>query len=76
MTHTDDTEVSRHAHVVLPVQGKVREEFSPLVYHLFASYVAAAVAERLERSLFQSDRPELLQSLNEYFASLKQDAAR
>ncbi len=76
VTHTDDTEVSRHAHVVLPVQGKVREEFSPLVYHLFASYVAAAVAERLERSLFQSDRPELLQSLNEYFASLKQDAAR
>ena len=76
VTHTDDTEVSRHTHVVLPVQGKVREEFSPLVYHLFASYVAAAVAERLERSLFQSDRPELLQSLNEYFASLKQDAAR
>ena len=76
VTHTDDTEVSRHAHVVLPVQGKVREEFSPLVYHLFASYVAAAVAERLERSLFQSDRPELLQSLNEYFASLKQDATR
>ncbi len=76
VTHTDDTEVSRHAHVVLPVQGKVREEFSPLVYHLFASYVAAAVAERLERSLFQSDHPELLQSLNEYFASLKQDAAR
>ena len=76
VTHTDDTEVSRHAHVVLPVQGKVREEFSPLLYHLFASYVAADIAERLERSLFQSDRPELLQSLNEYFASLKQDAAR
>ena len=76
VTHTDDTEVSRHAHVVLPVQGKVREEFSPLLYHLFASYVAAAVAERLERSLFQSDRPELLQSMNAYFASLKHDATR
>ncbi len=74
VTHTDDTEVSRHAHVVLPVQGKVREEFSPLLYHLFASYVAADIAERLGRCLFQSDHPELLQSMNAYFASLKQDA--
>lgn len=72
VTHTDDTEVSRHAHAVLPVQGEVREEFSPLVYHLFASYVASYVAERLGRCLFQGDRPELLQSLNEYFASLRQ----
>ena len=75
VTHKDDTEVTRHAHAVLPVQGEAREEFSPLVYHLFASYVAAAVAERLGRSPFQSDRPELMQSLNEYYASLKQDPA-
>ena len=74
VTHKDDTEVSRHAHAVLSVQGEVREEFSPLVYHLFASYVASYVAERLGRSLFQSDRPELLQSLNEYFASLQVDS--
>ena len=71
----DDTEVTRHAHAVLPVLGETREEFSPLVYHVFASHVAAAVAERLGRSLFQSDRPELLRSLNEYYASLKQDPA-
>lgn len=76
VTHRDDTEVSRHAQAVLPVQGEVREEFSPLLYHLFASYVASYVAERLGRSLFQSDRPELLQSLNEYFASLRHAAAR
>ncbi len=71
VTHKDDAEVTRHAHAVLPVQGEAREEFSPLVYHVFASYVAAAVAERLGRSLFQSDRPELLRALNEYFAGLK-----
>jgi hypothetical protein len=57
------------------VYGEVREEFSPLLYHLFASYVAAYVAERLGRCLFQGDRPELLRSMNEYFANLKDDAA-
>jgi glucosamine--fructose-6-phosphate aminotransferase (isomerizing) len=76
VTHKDDTEVTRHAHTVLPVQGETREEFSPLLYHLFASYMASYVADRLGRSLFQSDRPELLQSVNEYYASLRQDPAR
>ena len=73
VTHPEDTEVTRHAHAVLPVQGEAREEFSPLVYHVFASHVAAAVAERLGRSPFQSDRPELLRSLNEYYASLSDE---
>ncbi len=74
VTHRDDTEVARHAHMVLPVHGEAREEFSPLLYHLFASYVAAHVAERLSRCPFQSDRPELLRSINDYFASQRQDA--
>ncbi|MGE0824341.1 MAG: SIS domain-containing protein [Candidatus Binatia bacterium] len=73
VTHKDDTDVARHAHVVLPVQGDVREEFSPLLYPLFASYVAFYVATRLGRVCFQSDRPELLQSVNEYYASLQHD---
>ena len=76
VTHQNDTEVTRHAHVVLAVHGAVREEFSPLLYHLFASYVASYVAARLGRSLFQSDRPALLQSVDEYYASLQHDAAR
>ena len=70
VTHKDDTAVTRHAHAVLPVHGAVREEFSPVLYHLFANYVASYVAARLGRALFQSDRPELLQSVNEYYASL------
>ncbi len=73
VTHRDDTEVARHAHMVLPVHGEAREEFSPLLYHLFASYVAAHVAERLSRCPFQSDRPELLRSINAYFVSQRQD---
>ncbi len=76
VTHKDDTEVTRHAHAALPVHGEVREEFSPLLYHLFASYVASYVAERLGRALFQTDRPELLQSVNEYYASLQRGVAR
>ena len=75
VTHKDDTEVTRHASVVLPIQGTVREEFSPVLYHLFASYVASYVAARLGRALFQSDRPDLLQSVEEYYASLQRDAA-
>ena len=74
VAHRDDTQVTRHAHIVLPVHGEVREEFSPVLYHLFASYVAAHVAERLDRCPFQSDRPELLRSINEYFASQRQEA--
>ena len=76
VTHKDDTQVTRHAHMVLPIQGEVREEFSPLLYHLFAGYVAAHVAERLGRCPFQSDRPELLRSVNEYFAGQRQDTGR
>ena len=74
VTHKDDTEVTRHASVVLPIQGTVREEFSPVLYPLFASYVASYVAARLGRALFQSDRPALLQSVDEYYASLPHDA--
>ena len=75
VAHQNDTQVTRHAHMVLPVRGEAREEFSPLLYHLFASYVAAHVAERLDRCPFQSDRPELLRSVNEYFASQRQKSA-
>lgn len=62
VTHKDDIEVTRYATTVLPVQGDVREEFSPLLYHLFASYVASYLTERLGRLLFQSDRPKLSSS--------------
>src|SRR5262249_37567097 len=76
VTHKDDTEVTRHAHAVLPVQGEVREEFSPLLYHLFADYVASYLAARLGRAVFQTDPHERARSVNEYYASLQRDAAR
>ncbi len=57
LTRSDDTDVTRHAHAVLPVLGEAREELSPLVYHLFAGRVAAHVARLLGRLPFQAARP-------------------
>lgn len=56
----DDKEVTQFADMVLPVVGNVREEFSPLVYHVFANLFASFVAEGLGRMLFQTDNPAML----------------
>lgn len=51
----DDAEAARRAGTVLPVHGSVREEFSPLLYHLFAGCTARHLARCLERAPFQAD---------------------
>jgi len=61
VAHLDDAEVLGQAHVRLPVQGHTREEFSPLAYHVFSNYVAAYLAESLDRLPFQSDRTDLVE---------------
>ncbi|MEH1016304.1 SIS domain-containing protein [Micromonospora sp. CPCC 206060] len=53
----DDVSLARHSRVVLAVQGQVREEFSPVVYHCFASFLAAGLAQRLDRRPFLTDLP-------------------
>jgi len=53
VAHHNDLEITRDAWSVLPVQAETREEFSPLLYSLFASYLAAYTAERLGRTPFQ-----------------------
>jgi glutamine---fructose-6-phosphate transaminase (isomerizing) len=57
VTGQNDSDISAHAVAVLPVQGQAREEFSPLLYHVFAGYVAYHLAERLGRLPFQAGRP-------------------
>ncbi|GDY59607.1 hypothetical protein SVIO_102300 [Streptomyces violaceusniger] len=52
----NETDLIAYADAVLPVHGPVREEFSPLLYHLFAGYTASYTAQRLERLPFQVDR--------------------
>lgn len=50
-----DQEIPPLADFVVPVVGQVREEFSPLVYHLAANFIASYWAENLGRMLFHSD---------------------
>lgn len=52
-----DEEVAQRADWVLPVMGEVREEFTPLVYHIGADLFASFLAERLGRLPFQADNP-------------------
>ncbi|MGH3185685.1 MAG: SIS domain-containing protein [Streptosporangiaceae bacterium] len=61
-----DEGVTRHADAVLPVPARVREEFSPVLYHLFAGYLAAFVARRRGRLAFEGDPPDLPGTLEQF----------
>src|SRR5690606_13755974 len=63
-----DEAISRHAEIVFPVTGEVREAFSPLVYHCFASAFACYLAQELGRASFQSDRPTFRAAVEGYYA--------
>jgi glutamine---fructose-6-phosphate transaminase (isomerizing) len=63
-----DTAIARHAEIVLPVAGEVREAFSPLVYHLFAGLFAAFLAQALGRAPLQSDNPFFQAAIDNYYA--------
>ncbi len=58
----DDQEIAPLADFVLPVVGNVREEFSPLVYHLASNFIASFWAEALGRMLFHSDDAAYMQA--------------
>ncbi len=59
----DDKEIASLADFVLPVAGEVREEFSPLVYHVAADLFASYLTENLGRMLFQTDNPAFRQAM-------------
>ena len=52
-----DDEIAQLADYVFPVMGEVREELTPLVYHIPSNFFASRITENLGRMLFQSDRP-------------------
>lgn len=52
-----DKDIAPHADYVFPVMGQVREEFSPLVYHVAGDLFASYLTEQLGRKLFQTDNP-------------------
>ncbi len=53
----DDGEISGMVDYLFPVVGNVREEFSPLVYHIAADLFAAYLTGGLGRKIFQPDTP-------------------
>jgi glutamine---fructose-6-phosphate transaminase (isomerizing) len=56
VTPADDHEITSRARFVLPVRGQVREELSPLLYHVFVGYLAAHLATQLGRLPFRADQ--------------------
>ncbi len=64
IAHECDVDIARDADLMLPVCGDVREEFSPLLYHIFAASTAAQVTERLGRRIFEVDRLDLPKTLD------------
>lgn len=61
-----DAAVSRCAQTVLSVEGRVREEFSPLTYHVFAGYLASFVAQRLGRTVLDANLAGLPGTLDDF----------
>ena len=59
----DDDHEMTSADFVLPVVGEVREEFSPLVYHVAADLFASYLADALGRKLFQTDNPAFRETM-------------
>ncbi|MCG0283466.1 SIS domain-containing protein [Streptomyces sp. PSAA01] len=53
----DDAAIARHGWAALPVTGHVREEFSPLLYHVFAAPLSCHLAQHLGRAPFLADLP-------------------
>jgi glutamine---fructose-6-phosphate transaminase (isomerizing) len=51
----EDCELIAGDHAVIPVCGEASEELSPLVYHIFAGTLAAAIARSLGRNPFETD---------------------
>jgi glucosamine--fructose-6-phosphate aminotransferase (isomerizing) len=65
----DEQEISGLADFVFPVPGKIREEFSPLVYHIAADLFGSYLTEELGRNPFQTNRPEVLERMAAMFAA-------
>lgn len=63
-----DTDIAPLADVVFPIMGDVREEFSPLLYHIPSNLYASYTAESLGRKLFHADDPAFRAALAAYNA--------
>ena len=55
LQNREDDALAGHAWRALRVSGTTREEFSPLIYQVFAGHLACHLARGLGRKPFQSD---------------------
>ena len=63
-----DQEVAKHADIVFPVKGKVREAFSPFLYYIAGTTFAYYLTEALGRSMFMTD--------NDFVMKLREELMR
>ena len=57
VVQNDCHEIAKKADYHFPIMGAVREEFSPLVYHIPTTLFAAYLTQALGRKIFQPDTP-------------------
>ena len=69
IVNQDEQEISGLAEFVFRVPGKMREEFSPLIYHIAADLFGSYLTEELGRNPFQTNRPEVLERMAAMFAA-------
>lgn len=55
-----DTAIRELADVVFPVQGQVREAFSPFLYYIPGTALAYALTKALGRSMFMTDNAQVM----------------
>lgn len=66
-----DTDVAKHADVVLPVKGKVREAFSPLLYYIAGTTLAYFITLEVGRSLFMTDNEKIMKMREELMRQIR-----
>ena len=66
-----DEEVAKHADAVLPVKGKVREVFSPLLYYIAGTTFAYYLTKQVGRSMFMTDNDKIMKMREEMMRQIR-----
>lgn len=66
-----DEEIAKHADVIFPVKGKVREEFSPLLYYIAGTTFSSYLAEHVGRCMFMTDNEHIMKLREELMRQIR-----
>jgi glutamine---fructose-6-phosphate transaminase (isomerizing) len=67
----DDDEIVALADFVFPVQGKTREEFSPLLYYIAGTTFAYYLTKELDRHMFMTDNEDVMAARTEMMRQIQ-----